>query len=154
MLARKNLNWSATNTRLYNEAFTGRAKALPRFQHCLSEDHGAQVCPHNPHPPYMGWLAPAYPLNLQPAIQPGPSAQPAPLPGAGQGANTRNEICRGFNDSRCRFPRCRFAHICSECFGPHLASSCPCRGAPLALRGRQPNRLRQNQPRPYPQTRQ
>ena len=64
MLARKNLNWSATNTRLYNKAFTGRAKALPRCQRCLNEDHGAQVCLHNPHLPYMGWLAPAYPLNL------------------------------------------------------------------------------------------
>ena len=28
-LARKDLNWSATNSRLYNEAFTGHAKAIP-----------------------------------------------------------------------------------------------------------------------------
>eukprot|EP00731_Ephydatia_muelleri_P008707 Em0004g1045a len=33
-LARKDLNWSATNSRLYNEAFTGCAKAIPRCCHC------------------------------------------------------------------------------------------------------------------------
>ena len=45
MLARKDLNWSATNTRLYNEAFTGRARTIPRCPHCLSEDHSGASCP-------------------------------------------------------------------------------------------------------------
>ena len=39
MLAKKDLNWSTPNTRLYNEAFTGRAKIIPRCPHCLCEDH-------------------------------------------------------------------------------------------------------------------
>jgi len=30
VLARQDLNWSTTNPRLYNEAFTGRAQAIPR----------------------------------------------------------------------------------------------------------------------------
>ena len=34
-LARKDLNWSVPNLRLYNEAFTGRAKAIPRCSVCL-----------------------------------------------------------------------------------------------------------------------
>ena len=35
-LARKDLNWSVVNSRLYSEAFTGRAKVIPRCRYCLS----------------------------------------------------------------------------------------------------------------------
>ncbi|KAL5491581.1 hypothetical protein EMCRGX_G016894 [Ephydatia muelleri] len=35
-LARKDLNWSVTNSRLYSEAFTDRAKIIPRCRYCLS----------------------------------------------------------------------------------------------------------------------
>lgn len=38
-LARRDLNWSVTDTRLYNEAFTGRARAIPRRSFCLQDDH-------------------------------------------------------------------------------------------------------------------
>ena len=57
MLARKDLNWSSTNARLYNEAFTGRAKVIPRCPHCLCEDHSGASCPHNPNPPVLGWFS-------------------------------------------------------------------------------------------------
>ena len=44
-LAQRDLNWSSCIAHLYNEAFTGRAKAIPRCQHCLSETHGSLACP-------------------------------------------------------------------------------------------------------------
>ncbi len=47
-LARRDLNWSVINTCLYNEAFTGRAKAIPRCPHCLSDDHTGSICIRNP----------------------------------------------------------------------------------------------------------
>ena len=47
-LARRDLNWSATNAWLYSEAFTGRAKVTPRCRYCLSETHDLQACPVNP----------------------------------------------------------------------------------------------------------
>ena len=47
-LARRDLNWSATNARLYSEAFTGRAKVIPRCRYCLSESHDLRACPVNP----------------------------------------------------------------------------------------------------------
>ena len=56
MLAKKDLNWSVPNPRLYSEAFTGRAKRHPQCPHCLSEDHMGAGCPHNPNPPFMGWF--------------------------------------------------------------------------------------------------
>lgn len=54
MLASKDLNWSTPNPRLYNEAFTGRARVIPRCPHCLCEDHTEATCPHNPTPPLLG----------------------------------------------------------------------------------------------------
>ena len=43
-LARKDLNWSVTDPRLYNEAFTGRACSIAQCLFCL-QPHG------NPLPP-------------------------------------------------------------------------------------------------------
>ena len=57
MLTRKDLNWSVPNTRLYNEAFTGRVQAIPRCPHCLFEDHTAVMCLFNPNSPDC-WLVP------------------------------------------------------------------------------------------------
>ena len=50
-LARKDLNWSMPDSHLYNEAFTGRAKAIARCTYCLQEDHITQACPRNPNRP-------------------------------------------------------------------------------------------------------
>ncbi len=44
-LARKDLNWSVTDPRLYNEAFTGRALCIARCQYWLQDDHTAAYCP-------------------------------------------------------------------------------------------------------------
>ncbi len=53
-LARRDLNWSRTDSTLYNEAFTGRAKTIPRCNYCMQEDHtatesaGVRVAPEYP----------------------------------------------------------------------------------------------------------
>ena len=97
MLARKDLNWSVPNTRLYNEAFTGRARSIPRCPHCLADDHGGITCPHNPNPPVLGWLQGSAPLQLAPQTGGQPPAAPIPpKPPAAQ------EVCRNFNAYRCR----------------------------------------------------
>ena len=118
MLAKKDLNWSTPNARLYSEAFTGRAKAIPRCPHCLSEDHAAGYCPFNPNPQgNMGWpLHSKYTGSL--SVTPLPSSSATP-------------ICRNFNENRCRFSCCRFLHICLECNGPHPAVLCASRTGPL-----------------------
>ena len=103
-LARRDLNWSACNPRLYNEAFTGRAKTIPRCQHCLSNTHGSQAYPANPDP-----AAP-----WQPSLRP-PTAD---------SQDERQEICRNYNDGKCKYQRCKYAHICKECFYPHPWTAC------------------------------
>ena len=92
MLARKDLNWSSTNARLYNEAFTGRPKVIPRCPHCLCEDHSGASCPHNPNPPVLGWFSDPRHLPQQASQSPQP---PSPNIGGGGG---RSEVCRNFNE--------------------------------------------------------
>ena len=127
MLAAKNLNWPVPNPRLYSEAFTGRAKRHPQCPHCLSEDHSAAGCPHNPNPPMVGWFQGTLQLQFGPATsgQPGSTSLMKP---------PIQEICRNFNSNRCRFTRCRYLHVCAECSGPHAALYCPSR-QPLSGRG-------------------
>ena len=69
-LARRDLNWSVTDPRLYNEAFTGRARAIARCSYCLQDDHTAPRCPKNPNRPVFGWF-------------PDPSVWPAQAGGRG-----------------------------------------------------------------------
>ena len=115
MLAKGDLNWSSPNARLYNEAFTGRARAIPRCTQCLSEDHTTPYCQFMPPStplPYM-------PLGHQQTTVPPYTQLAPPMPSTGQ-----RTICRNFNDNRCRYTRCRFQHVCSECGGPHPAIFC------------------------------
>ena len=148
MLARKDLNWSTPNTRLYNEAFTGRARSIPRCPHCLADDHSGVTCPHNPNPPIVGWFQGSAPTQVTPATQLQPSTvTPSKVPAT-------QEVCRGFNANRCRFSRCRYLHVCTDCGGAHAALNCPHRqststGRGPASRNRFPARPRQQQPHPY-----
>ena len=93
--------WTSTglsDAQLYNEAFTGHAKAIRR---CQYYDHDQSACPTNPHrsfAPYLGVIASYgyYPSVIQP---PQTLAQ---------------EICERFNEGRCgKQQRCNFVHLCS-----------------------------------------
>eukprot|EP00731_Ephydatia_muelleri_P020618 Em0013g345a len=86
-LARKDLKWSATNSRLYNEAFTGRAKAIPRCRHCLSDSHTTAHCTLD--------------ATLGTPTQVHPNA-----------GSSSSEICRSYNAGRCQYVRCRYRHVC------------------------------------------
>ena len=137
-LAQKNLNWSVPNARLYNEAFTGRARAVPRCSFCLQEDHVAQSCPRNPNRPWFGWLQD--PLDHFPQHQRPSTSRPP------QSA----ECCRRYNEGKCKqtLATCRYAHKCLECNGPHPRLHCPRSGQRGGARPRSPI----NPPRlPYPQ---
>lgn len=127
-LAKKDLNWSVTDPRLYNEAFTGRARSIARCNFCLQDDHLAANCPHNPHRPYFGWFPDpaAWPALLQPSQTPS------------QSNHTLQEICRRFNEGRCKHQRCKYRHACSICNGTHALIECPSRGP--AGRSRSPLR--------------
>ena len=129
-LARRDLNWSVTDPRLYNEAFTGRARAIARCSYCLQDDHTAPRCPKNPNRPVFGWF-------------PDPSGWPAqaggpPPPSPHYGQRPSPDICRRYNDGRCKQARCKYRHACHDCQGPHAWVDCPRNRARPGGRSRSP----------------
>ena len=117
-LARRDLNWSVTDPRLYNEAFTGRARAIARCSYCLQDDHSAPLCPRNPNRPLVSW----FPDPSAWAGQPPQAAAFRPPP---QRSDPRQEACRRYNQGKCKLDTCRFAHVCSSCQGLHPVQDCP-----------------------------
>ena len=107
------MNWSITDPRLYNEAFTGRAQSIARGSLCLQDDHSAAHCPHNPHRSYLGWIPE---LSAWPAFLP-PNHHFLSRP-------STQEICCRFNEGRCKSQRCRYCHACSACNRYHGLIDC------------------------------
>ncbi|KAL5518219.1 hypothetical protein EMCRGX_G003910 [Ephydatia muelleri] len=94
------LAWVAYDRQLYNEAFTGRAKAIPRCRHCLSDSHTTAHC--------------ILDATLGTPTQVHPNA-----------GSSSSEICRSYNAGRCQYVRCRYRHVCQECSYPHPWIQCP-----------------------------
>ena len=118
-LAQKSLDWSIPNARLYNEAFTGRAKAVPRCTFCLQEDHVAQHCPHYPNCPWPGWFQ--EPMPLQPNLSHRP-LQLAPL-------NLWNAAAATTRENVGRQQQHADTHIAAQSVGAHiLACTAPAEG--------------------------
>ena len=109
---RRDLNWSVTDTRLYNEAFTGRARAIARCSFCLQDDHAAASCPQNPNRPVFGWFPD--PTAWAGAGVGAGSMVPQPTVGRQTTQQTAGrEACRRYNAGKCRSARCRYLHSCS-----------------------------------------
>ena len=118
----KDLNWAVQCTALYNEAFTGRARTIPRCSHCLSENHSVSDCPDLPQGPVTHThLAP-----MQPSRPPPNTATTRAYPAA-PNTTAVSEYRRLFNQIRCRSRRCRYTHLCNICSLPHPAQVCPTR---------------------------
>ncbi len=119
-LARRDLNWSVPNTRLYNEAFTGRARVIPRCSYCLGDDHLVGSCPVNPASVSVSkWD------GTQPSAQRPYTSEP----------------CRNFNEGKCRRSSCRHTHVCLSCHEAHPWVDCPRRRqSGKAVRARSPIR--------------
>ena len=114
---RGSLDWGTVDAALYNEAFAGRAKVIPRCRYCLVDTHASHNCLHAPTERQASQAVDGRPGR----------APPRPLGQTQAGRPGSMEICRLFNSpggSRCRFPQCRYAHVCSKCRRPHSAAEC------------------------------
>ena len=113
--------WGVSDTALYNECFTGRAKTKQYCRICLSDGHMERHCPLAT--PTTGQPAPVMPTVPRPPFQ---QTEQEPNRRADRKVV---ELCGRFNKytgNDCTFNDCRFAHICSRCLqGPHPASRCP-----------------------------
>ena len=113
---RGSLDWGLFDAALYNEAFAGRAKQIPRCRYCLADTHSSQECLHAPAEPQTGPIS----AESRP-VRSGRPAGPAGRAGAGV------DICRLYNSpggSRCRYPLCCYAHLCTKCRRPHPLAEC------------------------------
>ena len=122
--ATKSLQWSNIDFSLYNETFTGRARALPRCRYCLSEHHRSAECSYAPEVPAFGRDLPSLPRTMPKS----PSSRP--------------QICLLYNSrngNQCRFRPCRYMHICSICQEAHPAAACKLPRAPPAKHARVDN---------------
>ena len=131
--ATKNLNWSVVNTSLFNLCFGGRARRKVICQICLSEQHTANTCPKSVlalGQPLLYSASQVLPGEVfappPPMYQPNAFRSGAPHTFQPSSRGQSQEICRLFNaknGNRCRFPQCRFAHVCARCrLGGHGAS--------------------------------
>ena len=97
-VASKSLHWSHIDFSLYNETFTGMAKALPRCRYCLNEYHRSAECMFAPEP-----------TTRYPSTSP---------------RNSRPQLCCLFNARSGDNRPCVYLHLCSNCRESHPASTC------------------------------
>ena len=100
--------------------------------HCpLQDDHRASAGPRNPNWPFLSWYQE---VSTWPAAMQG-SPQRLPIGGPTQ------EVCRRFNEQKCKFTCCKNGHVCLQCGRPHPRQECTQRlrcWSPLRSRGQGP----------------
>ena len=52
------LDWGVIDSALYNEAFTGQVRLIPRCRFCLADSHYSRECTFGPEERYLPALAP------------------------------------------------------------------------------------------------
>ena len=132
----KSLNWANIDSALYNEAFTGRARAIPRCRVCLSENHREAECPDRSLP-IPGHPGGGHDGNYVPQRSPYQPYYGRQQTRAGQPVS--QEVCQLFNRAQCRAVWCRRRHTCNQCGLPHPEVACTAR-AREGHRPRSPHR--------------
>ena len=112
------LDWGLVDMALYHEAFTGRVRTIVRYSFCLSDTQISVECPY----------APVEVKTPEARLSPEGKMSCPPIRQSTQGPRVATvKICRLFNNpagSQCRFPLCRYAHLCIRCRSPHPAAEC------------------------------
>ena len=102
--------WSRVNPSLYTVCFTGKARKANHCDLCLSAAHKMDNC----------HLAADEDPDLAVRMQ---AVESAVVAFSGRPKQSA-EICRLFNEKRCRFRSCKYCHICQLCLGNHPAIDC------------------------------
>ena len=99
-----NRRWSQINPSLYSICFTGQAQQTQRCELCFSSTHKTNECS------LMADTDPELPSRTK-------AVEAAVVSLAAQrrqdDTTIRAQPCRLWNMNRCRFPRCRYRHVCS-----------------------------------------
>lgn len=102
--------WSKVNPSLYTVCFTGKARKATRCDLCLSAAHKTDD----------SHLTTDEDSDLAVRVRAVESAVVAFSGRTRQSA----EICRLFNEKRCKFRSCKYRHVCQLCSGSHPAVDC------------------------------
>ena len=127
------VDWSKLNSSLYAVTFLAQSNGRGRCcQYCLESDHVGQECAlapsHQPERPQRsgGW-GPTAAVRLGEVRN---DLCQEPIPGGrGRTRMARQQrpdrVCYAWNDGDCKFPACRYQHVCAKCQGEHRAPACP-----------------------------
>lgn len=109
-------SWSKINPSLFSICFTGKAVTNnSRCDLCLLAYHPTGECPSA-----LDDLDSVCSLRLVRSVVAAlDNAKPQP-----DTAQKGGEVCRSFNANKCKYARCRFRHVCSNCEGQHAVTSC------------------------------
>ena len=81
---------------------------------CLESDHAEEQCALYTPPPKQTYKKPAE-----------KGASDGRDPGSGRGKGGGRMPCFAWNQGDCRFPACKYRHVCVRCSGDHRISQCP-----------------------------
>ena len=111
--------WSKVNPSLYTVCFTGKARKVTRCDLCLSTAHKTSECSLTmDEDPDVG-------QRLK-AVESAVIAFSGNYQGFTATRGIRSpEVCRLFNEKRCKFRNCKYRHVCRTCQGNHPATDCP-----------------------------
>ena len=112
-----NRRWSQVNPSLYSICFTGRAQQASRCELCFSSSHSTKECA------LIADTDPELPSRIK-AVE-AAVVSLAARQSENKSPSSSTQICRLWNANRCRFPRCRYRHVCSSCGETHPFVSCP-----------------------------
>lgn len=108
--------WSQVNPSLYTVCFTGKARRATRCDLCLSSAHKTEEC-HlwNDDDPDLAKRMRAVETAVVAFSSNSNVAK----------TSVTAEVCRLYNQRKCRFRNCKYTHICQRCSGNHPVIECP-----------------------------
>lgn len=117
MVGNESADWSKLNQSLYAVTFIaqgdrekGRSCGI-----CLESDHVEEQC---------ALYAPTPRLSNRKertSSERGSDKEPA----SGRGKQLSKMACFAWNQGECRFPACKYRHVCTRCGGDHKVFQCP-----------------------------
>ena len=125
-------DWSKLNSSLYAVTFLAQSNGRGRCcQYCLESDHGGPECALAPNyqpdrPQRSGGWGPTAGVRLG-EVRNDWRQEPS-TGGKGKTRMARQQrldrVCYAWNDGDCKFPACRYQHVCAKCQGEHRAPAC------------------------------
>ena len=103
-----NRRWSEVNGTLHASCYSGEAPSGLGCELCMSASHTTRECSLRGADDGLN-RGPTQAVQNRPAWR-----QPTPS----------GEVCRSWNENRCRCMLCRHTHVCSRCGGNHPATVC------------------------------